>query len=91
MESTRETTIKNDHPAKFRVFLRDPSLLPSTQSCDVPGNPLVNLVFLYSKTKTFVGTDLVVFFQFDMVRFTKPGCLMPFNGVEKIVGRTDPC
>ena len=31
-----------------------------------PENPSVNLVLLHSQTKTFVGTDLVVFFRFNI-------------------------
>jgi len=31
-----------------------------------------NFVFLYTKTKTFVGTDLFAVFRFGRVWFTKP-------------------
>ena len=37
-----------------------------------PENTSVNLDLLYSKTKTFVCTDLSAFFQLGTVQFKKP-------------------
>ena len=66
------------------VLVRGNSILQSGHK-----NSSRNLVFLFKKTHTFVGTDLFAFFHSIRVRFTEP--VVWLVAVGEIAGRTHPC